>query len=254
MINDKKMKNRLIYFLIIGLSMLIISSCEKNNPTESISEPAVGGYLRYGVYVPDIKSANSIDVFVNNKKVSGDSLFFERTFPSVEYTVLQEGENNVQFRYRASKAVLKDTTVNVQKDVRRALFLVGRLADNSVSTFMLDEYTDLPALPNDSTSFIRLVNINPGTTKYDLVRELNGVVTPIVQNIGFKGTSAYVPIIINQSLGEVYYMNSVTKAKIKPTTAYIWFGKRYYTMYIRPGATTTSLVLLQSFIVDVFNQ
>lgn len=234
--------------------MLILSSCEKNNPTDSISDPADGGYIRYGVYVPDIKSANAIDVFVNDKKVNGDSLFFERTFPSLEYTVLKEGQNNVQFRYRASKMVLKDTTLAIEKDVRRALFLVGRLADNNVSTFMLDEYKDLPALPNDSTMFIRLVNINPGAVKYDLVRELNGVITPIVQNVGFKGTSAYIPLINNKSLGEVYFMNSATKAKIKPTTAFTWLSKRYYTLYIRPGATATAIVIVQNFVVDVFRK
>lgn len=246
---------RIIFYTIVTGLIGLIFSCEKNDPTDSISEPAVGGFLRYAVYIPDIKSTNPIDIFVNDKKVNGDSLTFEKTFPSVEYTVLKEGSNNIKFINRKDKSIVyKDTTVNIEKDKRRALFLVGRLSNNSISTFMLDEYNNLPDLPNDSTSFIRLVNVHPNNVKYDLVREKDGVITTIISDIGYKMASNYVALPITASLGEVYFIRKDTQVKVKPTTAYTWSSRRYYTMYVRPGATETATVVAQTYAVNVFNQ
>lgn len=230
------MKLKLIqYILILLATAATLGACNKEIE-DYVPREFMKGEDSFLRVVNTASFPRRIDFYVNNQKMSGDSLSYNSSFPALEF--LRAPSGNVTFKATAPALGNDVFTANYTFPAGQynTLFLIDTLP--TIDAYLVTDAQLVP--PADSgVAYIRLVHVGKGVGNVSLANTTTATaVDTVIKNIGYKSHSPFVKV--NSGAGKKFQLfNAGTTTKVgSELTSVTLTPNRIYTLYLRGRVAT----------------
>jgi len=179
--STKNRKSILAFIFILGLPVLLFTSCVKQATNTYTSTPVAG--LAFIQASPD---QPSVDLFVNNSRYNTTPIPYGTSY---SYLTINAGKIPIAVYNDATMKAIVADTIQFDKNIPYSLFLV-----NTVSHPQLFVLADTLVKPATGDAGIRFINLSPDAPAVDLVIKDGAA---LASNMSFKQHSVFSPLLGN---------------------------------------------------------
>lgn len=221
-----KIKQITISTFILFL-LVVIVSCGDKYMIEGLGEESSGARIKF---VQACSNCPSVHVKVGGSTVTGTSLAYNATFPSLGYAVFPAGEVNYQFVRSDSGTLVLSGKMTATGGKYYTVFLNDTLPTQTA--FVTDD--DVDAIKEDTMARIRFVHGLTGKLKdtLEIVRKIDSKV--LFTGVTFGKTTAFT---VNQSnIPDSFFIRKAGTMTAYPglgSSISTWAKGRTYTIYAR---------------------